>query len=265
MRMHVTRACLVTLIYATASAAPTNTKFSAYKEAGKSFSALVASAESGAKLRQLKNPAFMQLVDAISDDRILGSTPYTASDLQTIMEICGVANKATTSLMLFDLKAHIDPNRAPQETNEKILLLVMNNTLAFQEELTKLQPFLFRCLARQIPPVTELIFSLKPVELTTVRRQGLAQMRSGIVQAYTIALGVATEPRCNKEYREALLTTFAATAGSFASIMQVSDRKRIADSLKGASLAAQEPYKVLLLKISADFNQRGCEGLCKIE
>jgi hypothetical protein len=167
--------------------------------------------------------------------------------------------------MLFDLKAHVDPKWTPQEAIKKIVPIVTNNTLAFQEELTKLQPFLFRCLARQVPPITEFILALKPVELTAVRRQGLSQMRSGIVQTYAVALGVATEARCNKEYRLALLLSLAETAGSFATIMQVSDRKRIADSLSAASLTAQEPCKVWLDKIASKFYSRRCEGLCKIE
>jgi hypothetical protein len=197
--------CTTALVSAATAAAPTNAELGAYKEAGKSLASLISSAETGAKLRDLRGPELARLVDAIADERILGSAPYRASELGTIMDICDVANKASMSLIMFHLKAHVDPKRTPPEIASAITPLVKNNSLEFQDELAKLQPFVFRCLAREVAPLTEFVHGLKPQELTDARRQGLAQARSGLLELFRGALGAATDPSFRHDCRFAFL------------------------------------------------------------
>jgi hypothetical protein len=249
----------------TAQCAPGANELAAYKDAGARLGVLIASAQDARDRQQLKTPEVMSLVRTISDEeRILGTGAYSMAELDTLMEICEVANKAVVSLALFDLKSQLDPKGTPEQTQAAAIPLMTRNIVAFQDELKEIQPFLFRCLARQIPPMTQFIASLKPAEFTDIRRQGLRGARSGLMKVYFGAIRAGTESGIRDDYRNAVLTSLAETADAFASIVEVPARRKMQEAMLEAAAKATGEQKLYLTRIATAFGGEQCDGLCAI-
>ena len=256
---------VILLWSAAAQCAPGANELAAYKDAGAQLGVLIASAQDAKDRQQLKTPEVMSLVKTISDEeRILGTGSYSLAELDTLMEICEIANKTVMSLALFDLKSHLDPNGTPEQRQAAVNPLMTRNIVAFQDELKEVQPFLFRCLAKQIPPMTQFIASLKPEDFTDVRRQGLRGARSGLMKVYFGAIQAGTESGIRDDYRIAVLTSLAETAAPFASIVEVPTRRKMQEAVLDAASKATGEQKLYLTRIATAFGDEKCDGLCAI-
>ncbi|MDY6948313.1 MAG: hypothetical protein SXG53_21620, partial [Pseudomonadota bacterium] len=218
----------VTLWSSAALCAPSPTDLVAYKDAGARLVALIEIAQDKGEISLLKTPEVRGLVRSVSDEsKVLRTDSYAASELGTLLDICDVANRASVSLMLFGLKAHLSSGANQQQAQAQTAALMTSNTVAFQDELKELHPFLLRCLAKEVAPMSQFVASLKPAEFTDVRRQGLMQARSGLLQMYAGALQSAIDTRYSDEYRLGLLAAMAESSESFASVMDLPVRRQL--------------------------------------
>jgi hypothetical protein len=258
--------CVLLLWSSPAFCAPSADDLAAHRDAGARLAALIAKAQDAKQLQQLKTPEVMSLVKTISDEeRMLGTGTYSMAEIGTLMQICDVANKASMSLTLFDLRSHVDPKGTAQQIQAAMIPLMNSNTLAFQDELKEIQPFLFRCLAKEVAPMTAFTLSLKPSEFSPARRQGLLGARSGLMQVYVGALQAGKEGQVRDDYRAATLAALAETAATFASIVELSTRRKIHEATLDAASKATGPDKLHLTRIATAFGDETCEGLCAIQ
>jgi hypothetical protein len=256
---------LILLWSATAQCAPGADEVAAYKAAGAKLAVLIASAQDAKDRHQLKTPEVMSLVSTLSDEeRMLGTGAYPVAELDTLMEICNVANKTIVSLSFFDLNSQVDAKGTPEQTQAAIIPLMTRNVVEFQDELKEIQPFLFRCLAKQIPPLTEFIASLKPEEFTEVRRQGLLGARRGLMKVYVGAMQARVEAGLREDYRQAILEALAETAATFASIVEVPTRGKMQEAILDAASRATGQQQLYLRRIATAFGDTKCDGLCAI-
>lgn len=254
------------LLWSTAFGAPSANELAAYKSAGAQLGALIDRAQQEGGIGQLKTPEVKRLVKIMSDEkRMLRAEEYPVSEMGALLETCDVANKASVSLMLFDLKAHLEPGVGPRQMQAATIELMNANILAFQDELGELQPFLVRCLAKEVSPMTQFVSALKPGELTDVRRQGLARARSALLQIYAGALQAASDSRYREDYRLAVLSAMAETSVHFASVIAPPVRKQLRDAARVAASKATGPIKVHLTGIASSLDNESCEALCKIQ
>ena len=255
----------VALYSSTTFCAPTPSDLAAYNNAGARLMALIDAAQRNGEISQLKTPEALSLVRSVSDERkVLRTGTYTASELGSLLDICDVANKASVSLMLFGLKAHVIPGLDQQKMQAQIVALTARNVLTFQDQLRELQPFLLRCLSKEIRPMSEFVASLKPAEFTNVRRQGLIQARSGLLQMYAGALQAATDTRYSEKYRLGLLAAMAENSDSFASAIELPVRKQLHEAVRIAATKATGSYKLHLDRIAGSLSNEACDGLCAI-
>jgi hypothetical protein len=262
MKCGVSWACVILLWSSAALCAPAANDLAAHKDAGTRLVTLIEAAD---KTSQLKTPQVTALVKRVSDDaRMLRQASYTVADLGVIDDVCGTANKASVSFMLFGLKSQVNPADPQQQAQQKLIALMNQNTVVFQDELEKLQPFLLRCLAREIPLATQFVASLKPEELTPVRIQGLMGIRSGLLQVYSGVLQAANDTRFREDYRTAMLSVLAETSARFASVMDLSLRRRLLDAAQAAASKASDPYKPYLTRIATGLSSESCDGLCAV-
>jgi len=251
---------------ASAMAATAATGLAAYKQAGDQLTAMVASAEAGGKLAQLRTPAFERLVDVVADgDHLISSGPYPVDQVGTLLEICDVANTAFMHLVLFDLKSQVKPGTPPQAAGAAVMRVMADNNRVFQDELMKVQPFLFRCLAAEVTPITNFMLALKPEEVTEVRRQGLAQLRRGIFMMLTGTLLATRNTGLREDYRGTVLAALAQVSEALASVTPLSDRQRIVAMAERSSSGAAPAFQPHLEKIAASFRDQRCEGLCPMK
>jgi hypothetical protein len=265
MKLRAPLMCVILIWSSAEFCAPSLDDLVAHKEAGARLTALIQTAQEKNQISQLKKPEVMSLVKSISDEsRVLKPGSYTSDELETLLDICDVANRASVSLTLFDLKTHLNQTMTQPQLQAEAVALTSRNTAVFQDELKELQPFLIRCLAKEIQPMTQFMASLKPADLTDVRRQGLAQLRSGLLQIYSGALQAANETGYRDDYRIALLAALAETTVHFVSIIQLPERKQLHDLVTIASSKIGASYKVHLTRIANALSNDICEGLCAI-
>jgi hypothetical protein len=261
---------LVSLVFvvlwnSAAFCAPSPADLLAYKDAGARLIALIEAAQEKGNISQLKTREVASLVRRVSDEsKVLRTGSYTASELGTLLDICDVANKASVSLMMFGMKVHLRPGANQQQMQAQMVALMTSNTLVFQDELKELQPFLLRCLAKEVRPMSQFVASLKPAEFTEVRRQGLTQVRTGLLQIYAGALQAATDARYSNEFRLSLLVSLAESSDSFASVIELPVRRQLHAAASVAATNSPGSYKQHLDRIADSLNSEACDGLCAI-
>lgn len=249
-----------------ATAAPTAEALAEYRLASERFSTRIAEAEAGDKAAQLRDAEFARLVEALSDERaMLVEGPYSSGEVETDIEICGIANKATMSLVLFDLKASIAPSQDQQALMVEFNALMVRNILEFQDEFTQLQPFLFRCLAKQLRGLEQFIASLSPEQFTDVRRGGVVKMRQAILMTFHNILTAAGDPALKESYRIAVVSALAETAETYASAVPLSGRKLLADAAARSATSGDVRFDAYATQIMRAFRSETCATLCMVE
>jgi hypothetical protein len=233
-----------------------------YLAASRQFEALIAEAEREHKAPHITDERTAALVSALSDVRVLTSTTYGLKDLGLLMEICGKAHTAMLSYALFDLKAHLDPKADPTTKSLQAHQVMDRNIELFQSELSKIQPFLVRCLATAAPLLSEFIATLKPEEVTESRREGLQQVREGILGTYTSFMVNVGNMRFSEAYRLNLLETLADTASTLAQPLKPEARRRLVDLSKTIEITAPSTFRQYLTRIAEAMSNPSCDGLC---
>ncbi|MDO8926873.1 MAG: hypothetical protein Q7U94_08190 [Sideroxyarcus sp.] len=252
---------------------------SSYLAASKQFDQLVEQSLAKGSLPRLSDTESAKIISVLSDsERFLNAASFQLADLEALGAVCDKAQSVTAPYLflgLFDLRKELDSEKDPQVAAKKISALVEKNTLTFQDELERLQPFTFRCLAKQIPLMAQFLASLPSEQLTDVRRAGARQMRGGISQMYLGVLQLANSNVYSFSYRIKLLEALAETAPVYSSALTPDARKQISDfafyaktiaTLIPASAPSGDSANVVkfLSQISDAMAGSTCEKLCAI-
>jgi hypothetical protein len=234
-----------------------------YLEASAKFEALVSESAKQRKMPRLKEKQAADVIFVLSDiQRFLNSYTYQIKDVDLLMDICGKANAAVMSYALFNLEANLDKRDDPQLIALKVQKLMERNIQTFQDELARLQPFQIQCMATGIPLISEFVESLKPEEMTDVRRDGLKKWRYGVFGMYVGWLQSINNPQLSKSYRLIILQSLADTASAFAPSLQLPVRKQILDFAKSVQSVSSNDFHLPLAKIIQAMSDMSCEGLC---
>jgi hypothetical protein len=235
-----------------------------YVSASQEFQRLASQATQDRDMPRISNEKAAHLIFTLSDTQWLNSKTYQVKDLESLIDICDLANKAAMSYAMFGVKNMFDAKADPNQLALRIQQLMERNTRTFQDELGELQPFLLRCTAKEIPLLAEFAQSLKPEQLTDVRRAGLRQARDGMFKIYYGALHASNDPTYKESYRAKILQSLAEVAPQNASALQPDARKQIAALAK-----ASQPKSSLLLygylqKMADAMTTTRCDGLCAL-
>lgn len=245
--------------------AQSDNDLAAYREAGLKFALLVAEAERGTGPKGLQTAEVDLIVAVLSDEkRFLKIEQYTGKELESVLDLCGMSNRAIMSLALFSLKEHVDPKASPETITVQVAALMQKNLESFSRHLRYLQPFLIRCLAKQVPPMTEFVRSLPAAQFTDVRREGLQQFRNGLAQAFVSVAQSLGNPGSDEAYRLALVQALAESAPSLVSALPVALRLQIRSIINPSAESSPPRFAAYLQKIYEALNDNSCDGLCGI-
>lgn len=237
----------------------------AYSEAGKKMQALVAQAENADDAKMLQTDEMNQLVTVLSDEkRFLHAEPYSKDHLGDLLQLCGTSNKAVMSLALFHLKGSIDPKADRKVIAQQVTALMEKNVQTFGRHLERLQPFMIRCTAKQVKPMSEFMASLAPEEMTSVRRKGLQQARNGFAQLLVGVVKNSNDTKFDKTYRLAIVKALAESAPELISTLPVEMRGRIQKVATANSDSVTADFKPYMEQIYHALDNKECEGLCAI-
>jgi hypothetical protein len=112
-------------------------------------------------------------------EKYLDAWIFESTDMTVLLGLCSQTHSIAISYLLHDAKSAVDPLSPLQVQQQKTVALMNANAITFQKEFAVLQPFVIRCLATQIPLLTQFIKTLPLEQLTSVRRDGLKQMTGG--------------------------------------------------------------------------------------
>ncbi|GHT99335.1 hypothetical protein AGMMS49960_04320 [Betaproteobacteria bacterium] len=248
-----------------AVAADDDSGLDAYFEAYAKFEQMVAEATSATPpdMPRITEPAAAEVIAILSDSkRFLTQSNFRLEHLDKVSNMCGTANKISMTYVMFDLKNHVDVGADPAAVTVQVMNVMGRNSYTFQGELKLLGPFLYRCLARQIPVMTEFISKLKPEELTDVRLAGLQRVRKGILQTIAGTILFAVDESSEESYRAAILQALAENASQYISLLSIPERQQILTLIASAQPNAPSFARKHLATISAAMSDTSCTGLC---
>lgn len=253
-----------------AGGAPAAEALTAYRQAGERFAMRVAEAEAGDmvsdKVARLRGAEFAALVATLSDEgAMLMKDENYNTEIETIAEICGISNKAIMSLVLFDLKANVAPSQDQQALAMAFNALMLRNVLQFQDEFISLQPFLFRCLAKEMRDLERFIVSLPPEQFNDVRRRGVLGLRKAVPMIFYGGLMGASETAFRNDYRESLLSVLAENADAYASVVPLSEREKIVELAARVMSSENGRFSAYAAQIDKAFRSETCSAICAIE
>ncbi len=235
-----------------------------YLQASQEFEALFSQTAKEGRAPRLVDRNVADLIRVLSDSkRYLDETTYEVKDLLLLSDVCGKANAAVMSYGLFDHGNAIDRNADATRISLQVAQLMERNVVRFQDELQHLQPFLIRCLAKQIPLLGDFIVSLPPAELTDVRRGGVQGARQGAFGAFYGFLQVANHRALKDSYKEAVLRVMADTAPQYASFLPLTTRRQVADVAASVSTVVPGRLRGYVEQILRAMKDTRCEGLCR--
>jgi hypothetical protein len=234
-----------------------------YLQASAKFEALVTEGAKAHKMPRITEKQAADVILTLSDrQRFLNSYTFQLKEFDLLLDICGKANAAVMSYALFDLEANLDKKDDPKLIALKVQKLMGRNVQTYQNELARLQPFQIQCMATQVPLMREFVESLKPEEMTEVRRDGLKQWQNGMYGMYIGCLQSINNSQLSKSYRLIILQSLADTAEVFAPSLQLAMRKRILNLAKSIQSITSDDFQLPLAKIIQAMSDISCEGLC---
>ena len=256
----------VALLWSSAAfCAPSPEDLAAHKVAGERLVLWIRTAQKNRDYSLLKTPETVGLIKEVSDAaRILRTGAYKPAEIQSLLDTCAHATMASVLLVGVNPTAQLTPPAAEQHEQAETVAAMDRNAVLYQDELKQLQPFMVRCMAKVIPPLTAFTASLKPEELTDVRRQGIVMIRSGLMQVYPGVLQMVVDPRYRNDFKTALLEALAETSVHFATVMQLPERQRLHDSIAAAAARATSAQQIHLTRIAHALSADTCEGLCAV-
>jgi hypothetical protein len=246
--------------------APSSEAISEFREAAQRFSEIVHAAEDAKDPALIKGDEARRLIAKLSDEReMLSIKQPKEDDLLLILEICDLSNKALASLATFGIKDGWVQAASDQDNVRKFQASIDQNIKNFEEEFIELQPFVLRCLAKQVGGLEAFIASFSPEKLDDVRKNGVIKMRGGIHMMYMHGYRISEEKQFSDAYRVLLISVLAETAEVFSSILPTSERRQIADTVLSSAIHVPEEYKTHLLEIAKAFSGRECNLICGLE
>ncbi len=235
----------------------------AYLDAGAQLDQRIARQATQKHMPRITEPETAALLAVLSDrDRFLESAPYGVGDIGELMAICGEANRVTMAYALSGLKEQMDGTADAEAITRQMVQLMARNIQSYQPELEQLQPFLLRCLARQVQPMADFMATLPAQELTPVRMAGLQQLRGGLMNAYAGHLQSVDNPALSMSYRTRLLGALAENSPLFAAALLPASRQHIAQAARALLDKAPADSRADLQAIAVAMDTTDCTGLC---
>ncbi|MES2951452.1 MAG: hypothetical protein V4858_23215 [Pseudomonadota bacterium] len=235
-----------------------------YLTASKEFEQQKLEANTRKTMPRIADEQAAAVLEVLSDDRVLSGRKYTVQDMDILFDVCGKANEVNMSYALFDIKNQVTKTNDVATVTAQVQHLMLKNVYMFQDEVAKVQPFLIRCLAKQLPLLTQFLESLRPEEFTDVRRKGALQARNGMLGVYYGALTSVSDQRIKIGNRLRMLTALADTSSVFAQSLSDDLRRAVADLANSASQSAPDVLRKPLLTIQRSMRESSCSVICKL-
>jgi hypothetical protein len=257
---------LAVLLLALPSFAESSPELAAYLKTADQFAELAKEAKARGTVPRRDDPKAAALLNILSDSqRTFGTRTYGKDDLKTLVDVCGAANKAVVVYSLAGLEALKDANATDQMAlAAKIRALMIANSHTYQDEMVPLIVFSTHCMARTIPAMTTFMQELPPAQMTDVRRAGLAQTRTGIIQIVLGGIGSQVEMGISEANRRAMLNAVAGNIAAITQALTLPQRANLLQTSLRVEVSAPAEVHDTFDLINAALKDNQCKGLCAL-
>jgi hypothetical protein len=202
-----------------------------YLSASREFERLTSESAAKGTAPRLSDPQAAKVLSVLADEKLLHVKSYEVADLNSLLEVCGKANAANMTYVLFGLK------RLGTATNlAQVQVLAEGNMLKYQDEIFPLSSFLSKCMATQLPLMAAFFEALPADQKTDTRKHGIRQFREGVFGLYASALSSIAQKNIAERHRANLLASLAGTANVYAAALPVDRRQAILQMVEASTL-----------------------------
>lgn len=225
----------------------------AHADAAAAFDAL-RQADAGAMPR-LAEPRAAALLRTLGDAKRFLPEPKRAGStdaLAALSDTCDRAREAAVAYQTF----------GALRGGQLDLRRMGDNAAEYQAELALLQPFLARCIARQIPLAESTLRQIDPRMRAQLRPGGLRRGQAAVMTLYASLATAMGDARISAANRQPLLAALAETAPVHARALSLPDRAALRRTLESqpTSGPAAAPWR----RIRQAMGDTRCEALCEL-
>lgn len=174
-------------------------------------------------------------------------------DLPTLSDACDRAQAAVVAYQTF----------GALQNGQLVASAVVNNAATYQDELALLQPFVARCIARQVPLAESMLRQMDPRTLAQLRLGGLRRGQATILQLYASLATALPDARIRPAVVDALLGALAETAPVHVRALAVAARAAPRDLAQGQAPQGG-PRQAKWQRIAAAMADTRCDALCDL-
>lgn len=185
------------------------------------------------------------------------------NDLQAILNTCGAASRISTAYTFAGVEKLKGSETNMDVLQKKLTALASANTYKYQDEIAALVAFGFPCMARATSVMTVFVESLPPEEMTDVRKQGLNQMRNGIVSMITGALTAVPDTQLSYRNKELMLSSAARNMETLVGALTITQRQKVLNVSLGVRISSPPTFNSSLDSIISLLKDEQCIGLCQ--
>ncbi|MEJ8823289.1 hypothetical protein WKW80_14805 [Variovorax humicola] len=222
----------------------------AHAQAGQAFDGLRAlHPEEMPRLADAQGGVVLRLLG--DSTRFLDVVGYATEDIGALSEVCDRAKAGITGYMSFQAvqKGELDAKA------------VVRNIIEYQDELAVLQPFLARCIARQIPLAEAMLRKIGATQASQLRLGGLKRSQTSLLQLYAGLSACYADTRLGTAYC-GLLDTMAELAPVHARALPLVSRAFVVRVLPPSEQLPAGSQRDAMRRILDAMSDLQCAGLC---
>lgn len=239
-------------------------------DASRAFAEKVSTAAQQHAMPRLTDADAAPLITTWSDHRrFLDGHEFTPGEMNGLIEMCHTANQIHVAYALYDLNRRVDRSSQLPGVAKQTGDVIMQNTYAFQQELALIQPFLVRCMAKQLVPLASMLNGLTPQsraeQLTDTRLARMRGMLGGLSSNYVGMFALLRDEQLSAAYKLAMLEALADVATAAQAAMSLGVRKQVLTELTALDPAVKASFGKYLDQIALAMRNTTCDGLCAIQ
>jgi len=183
--------------------------------------------------------------------RFVDDVRYRPEDLAALSQVCDRTRAAITAYTSFNAVQQGVPDAK----------VVVQNVVDYQEEIAVLQPFVARCIARQVLLGEAMLQKLGAAQTSQLRLGGLKRAQNSLLQLYAGVASCFADTRFGPAYC-ALLDTMSELARIHARALPLVSRAFALRLLPQPAQVADGPRREALQRIADALGDIRCTGLC---
>jgi hypothetical protein len=210
--------------------------FEEYEIAYVEFSQLAdVSLAQGQRMPQLADKNAARLLAVLSDSvRFLDAQTYATQELSGLLGMCAQASTLVKLYTFVNVDFH-KPAGSDAEATDKAVKAVLLNLRTYSRELELLHTFQLNCMGKQVSLLGEYLATLKPEDMTPIRRAGAQESRNGAFGTYYGFLKAVNDAEVDEPHAAHIMAALARNAVQYASVMQPAQRKQLIAFIESGS------------------------------